>query len=78
MCIWNDLVVKVDQAAAAGSGGNGDDRSVEELQADAEAAEFAMVKSKLAIFGVQSVMDFFVYIVRLYFGYIVRIFHFYI
>lgn len=57
LCVWNDLVVKNDPNAG-GSGGNSCDRSVEDLEAEAEAAEFAMVKSKLAIFG-------FVYIIRL-------------
>lgn len=57
LCPWNDIVLKIDQAAAsAGNGNDGNDRTVEEYEAEAEAAEFAMVKSKLAIFGISSLM----------------------
>ena len=45
LCAWNDLVVKTgENAAVTGQ----DDRSIQEMEAEAEAAEFAMIKSKIA------------------------------
>ena len=46
LCVWNDLVVET--VAVTQGHGPSDDRSVEEYEAEAEAAAFAMVKSKIA------------------------------
>ena len=47
LCVWNDLVVET-STSIINDGSGADDRAVEDYEAEVDAAEFAMMKSKIA------------------------------